>query len=253
MNVKRERIDKLIVEHGFAESRSIAQRLVMAGEISVDGQLVHKSSDLYPEDCKITLAQGPKYVSRGGLKLEKALDSFTSVQVNGKTCVDIGASTGGFTDCLLQNGAVKVYAIDVGYGQLHQSLRTDARVVVMERTNIKDISGFGEDVGLVVVDVSFISLKRVLPVVIAWNKAVPLEMIALIKPQFEIGKKIAAAGKGVIRNEKDRQTAIDSVRAYALSLGMQIHGITESPIQGPKGNIEYLLHLSYNPDVKGKG
>jgi 23S rRNA (cytidine1920-2'-O)/16S rRNA (cytidine1409-2'-O)-methyltransferase len=253
MNAKRERIDKLIVAHGIAESRSIAQRLVMAGEISVDGQLVHKPSDQFPEDCQITLAQGPKYVSRGGLKLEKALDSFTTVQVEGKVCVDIGASTGGFTDCLLQNGAAKVYAIDVGYGQLHQSLRVDTRVVVMERTNIKDITGFGEEIGLVVIDVSFISLKRVFPVVIEWNQAAPLEIIALIKPQFEVGKKIAAAGKGVIRNEKDRQTAIDSVHAYAQSLGMQIHGITESPIQGPKGNIEYLLHLSYNPEVKGKG
>ena len=253
MKVKKERIDRIMVSQGISESRNIAQRLVMAGEVSIDGQLVHKPSDLFPEDCVINIANQPKFVSRGGLKLEKALSVFNEINVDGKICADVGASTGGFTDCLLQNGARKVYAIDVGYGQLHQSLRGRDDVVLMERVNVKNVDKLPEEIDLVTIDVSFISLSRVFPVIKDWNHEKWMDVIALIKPQFEVGKKIAAAGKGVIHHEKDRQKAIDAVIDSAEKTGFVNHRISESPIQGPKGNIEYLLHLSYNPKVKEDG
>jgi 23S rRNA (cytidine1920-2'-O)/16S rRNA (cytidine1409-2'-O)-methyltransferase len=247
MKLKKDRIDRIMVLQGICESRNIAQRLVMAGEVSVDGQLVYKPSDQYPEDCAIILANQPKYVSRGGLKLEKALAVFEEVEVEGKVCADVGASTGGFTDCLLQNGARVVYAIDVGYGQLHQSIREHKDVIVMERVNIKKVDTLPEEIDLVAIDVSFISLSRVFPIIKNWNKEKLMRVIALIKPQFEVGKKVAAAGKGVIHHEKDRQKAIDAVIDSAEHDGFINLGIIESPIQGPKGNIEYLLYLAYNP------
>ncbi len=253
MKVKKERIDRIMMAQGICESRNIAQRLVMAGEVSVDGQLVHKPSDLFPPDCAITIANQPKYVSRGGLKLEKALSEFNKIEVRGTVCVDIGASTGGFTDCLLQNGAGLVYAIDVGYGQLHQSIRERADVIVMERVNIKNVDKLPQEIDLVTIDVSFISLTRVFPIIKHWNQEKLMHVIALIKPQFEVGKKVAAVGKGVIHHEKDRQKAINAVKDFAGKTGFNQHGVIESPIQGPKGNIEYLLHLSYNPKVLDDG
>ncbi len=253
MTSKKQRIDKLMVDKGMIESRNKAQRLVMAGEVFVDGELVHKPSDQFAVDCTVTIANKPKYVSRGGLKLEKALEVFDEINVTDSVCADIGASTGGFTDCLLQYGAKRVYAIDVGYGQLHIKLREHHKVIVMERTNIKAISKLPEEINLAVVDVSFISLKRVFPVIKGWNIENVLHVIALIKPQFEVGRKIAAAGKGVIRHEKDRKKAIKDVRDAASESAFKIHSMAESPMHGPKGNIEYLLHLSYNPKGRDDG
>ena len=253
MSKKKQRIDILLADRGITESRNIAQRLVMAGEVFVDGQLVHKPSEQFAENCQITLAAQPRYVSRGGLKLEKAFADFNDIEIENKICADVGASTGGFTDCLLKKGARKVYAIDVGYGQLHQSLRGHDDVVVMERINIKKVATLPDEIDIVTIDVSFISLDRVFPIIKNWNKEKEMTVIALIKPQFEVGKKIAAEGKGVIRKQKNRQQAIDAVRTQAIGLGYKIHNMTESPIQGPKGNIEYLLHLSYNPKITKEG
>jgi len=252
VNAKKERIDKLMVYQGLSESRNLAQRLIMAGEVFVDGQLVYKPSDSFPFNARITIASQPQYVSRGGIKLEKAFSEFKDIPVKGSVCADVGASTGGFTDCLLQNGALKVYAIDVGYGQLHQSMRDNNAVIVMERTNVKSLVLLPEPIDIVTIDVSFISLGRVFPVIKKWNQEKLMYVIALVKPQFEVGRKIAAVGKGVIRLEKDRQRALDSVIEMAGVEGYQIHGYTESPIQGPKGNVEYLLHLTYNPKGKYK-
>jgi len=245
--MKKQRIDILIVEQGLAESRNKAQRLVMAGEVLVNGQMVHKASELFSPDCEVTITNKPRYVSRGGYKLEKAINSFTLGDLNGLVCADIGASTGGFTDCLLQNGVKKVYAIDVGYGQLHQSLRDNPRVIEMERNNIKAIAELPDEIDLVVIDVSFISLKRVLPVIMGWNKTKAMRLVALVKPQFEVGKKIAAAGKGVIRKEEDRIKVLKEITKFSIDSGFKLIDETVSPIKGPKGNIEYLMYLKYNP------
>ncbi|MCD6356615.1 MAG: TlyA family RNA methyltransferase [Anaerolineaceae bacterium] len=244
--MKKERIDILMVKMGLVESRNKAQRMIMAGEISANGQKVHKPSEKFALSSEISIAAKPKYISRGGLKLEKALKEF-SIDVKGKICVDIGASTGGFTDCLLQNGAVRVYAIDVGYGQLHQSLRGNSAVINMERTNIKDVSTLREKIDLITIDVSFISLKKIFPIMKKWTNDKKIDIIVLIKPQFEVGRKIAAKGKGVIRNEKDRQQAVNNVLSAAQREGFEFHGITESPIKGPKGNVEYLAFFSFFP------
>jgi 23S rRNA (cytidine1920-2'-O)/16S rRNA (cytidine1409-2'-O)-methyltransferase len=241
--MKKERIDILLVEMGLAESRSLAQRLIMAGEVLADSQQVSKPSQIYPVDTRITIKNKPKFVSRGGYKLEKALIEFGFNDLEGKVCVDVGASTGGFTDCLLQFGAKKVYAIDVGYGQLNDRLRKDDRVVVMERTNVKDVEDFPELINLVVVDASFISLKSILPILTKWNFMDRLELIALIKPQFEAGKSEAARGKGVIRSAEIQQRVIEEVIESAQGLGFQHHQTIESPIEGPKGNKEFLVYL----------
>jgi len=248
--MKKQRIDILMANSGLAESRNKAQRLVMAGEVRVDGQLVHKSSELFDSSCHITIKSKPKYVSRGGLKLEKAITEFNINDIVGGICVDIGASTGGFTDCLLQNGAEKVYAVDVGFGQLHQSLRKNQRVIEMERMNVKDVKDFPEPIDLVTIDVSFISLKRVLPLVRNWCKHKKLRVIALIKPQFEVGRKIAAKGKGVIRSDRDRQKVVNDILSTAREEGFNVLGVTESPIKGPKGNVEFLTYLIFDP-LKG--
>ena len=250
--MKKQRIDILIANSGLADSRNKAQRLVMAGEVRVDGQLVHKSSELFDPSCNIVIKNKPKFVSRGGLKLEKAIAEFNINDIGGKICVDVGASTGGFTDCLLQNGAEKVYAVDVGFGQLHYSLRKNPKVIVMERLNVKDVKGFPEPVELVTIDVSFISLKRVLPIIKSWYKAgKTMRVIALIKPQFEVGRKIAAKGRGVIRSEKDRQKVVKEILSAAQAEGLKVLGVTESPIKGPKGNVEYLLYSTFDP-LKGE-
>lgn len=245
--MKKQRIDILLTNSGLVESRNKAQRLVMAGEVKVDGQLVHKSSELFNPSCHITIKSKPKYVSRGGLKLEKAITEFRIDDIMGKICVDIGASTGGFTDCLLQNGAEKVYAVDVGYGQLHQSLRNNPRVVEMERVNVKNVKGFPEPIELVTIDVSFISLKRVFPIVKSWCNQKNIRVIALIKPQFEVGRKIAAKGKGVIHSDKERKKVVKDILSTVRDEGFNVLGVAESPIRGPKGNIEFLLYLIFDP------
>jgi 23S rRNA (cytidine1920-2'-O)/16S rRNA (cytidine1409-2'-O)-methyltransferase len=241
--MNKKRIDILMVERGVAESRSLAQRLIMAGEVLADGQLVFKASQTFPEDVQIKIKRKPRFVSRGGYKLERALIEFGFYDLTGKICVDVGASTGGFTDCLLQHGAERVYAVDVGYGQLHDSLRNSQKVVVMERTNVKNVEGFPEPIDLVVIDASFISLKIILPIIKKWDVENNLNLIALIKPQFEAGRKEAARGKGVIRSEKIRLRVIGEVIEFAQALGFIYHQTIESPIEGPKGNKEFLVYL----------
>ena len=240
--MKKKRIDVLLVERGLAESRNLAQRLVMAGEVRVAGEMIHKPSMQVAEDAPIEVKARPKYVSRGGLKLEAALTAFT-VDVNGKVCADVGASTGGFTDCLLQNGAEKVYAIDVGYGVLHWRLRQDPRVVLMERTNARYLESLPELVDLATIDASFISLSLILPAVIGWFEESHGQVIALIKPQFEAGRKAAAEHAGVIKDRAVHLGVLIAVLADAKELGLWPVGLIPSPIQGPKGNVEFLVDL----------
>ncbi|MDO9545990.1 MAG: TlyA family RNA methyltransferase [Pelolinea sp.] len=245
--MKKQRIDILLVNSGIVESRNKAQRMVMAGEVEVEGQLVHKPSELFAPHCNISLRSKPKYVSRGGLKLEKAIKEFQIDDIEGMICVDIGASTGGFTDCLLQNGAKKVYSIDVGFGQLHQSLRDDPRVVEMERVNVKNVVSIPDPVDLVTVDVSFISLKRVLPIIKLWANKKIITVIALIKPQFEVGRILAAKGKGVVRDKTERDKVVEGILSFAKDEGFDALSVTESPITGPKGNVEFLAYLLFDP------
>ena len=240
--MKKQRIDILLVERGLAESRNRAQRLVMAGEVRVAGEMVHKSSTQVPMNAKIEVKQRPKYVSRGGKKLAAAVEAF-NLDVSGKICADVGASTGGFTDCLLQNGAAKVYAIDVGYGLLHWKLRNDPRVVVMERTNARYLDELPEPVSLVTIDASFISLVLILPAVYDWFGDENGQVIALIKPQFEAGRKAAAKHAGVIKDEDVHQQVIEETLLNASTLGFVPVGLIPSPIKGPKGNVEFLVDL----------
>lgn len=240
--MKKKRIDILLVEKGLVESRSLAQRLVMAGQVRVDGEMMHKSSTQVQENAHIEVLQGPKYVSRGGKKLEAAIDSF-NISVEGKICADVGASTGGFTDCLLQNGAQKVYAIDVGYGLLHWKIRQNPRVVVMERTNARHLDHLPESVDLVTIDASFISLALILPSVKAWYKGDEGQIIALIKPQFEAGRKAAAIHAGVIKDDAVHHQVLVETLTEAIALGLFPAGLIASPIKGPKGNVEFLVDL----------
>lgn len=239
----KERLDILLVNHKIAESRSLAQKLIMAGDVLVNGQVVYKPSQAFDGSVVIRIKQKPRYVSRGGLKLEKALHEFGLENLSGQICVDVGASTGGFTDCLLQHQAEKVFAVDVGYGQIHQSLRNSSKVIIMEKTNVREIQSLPEQVALVTIDVSFISLKTVLPIIKSWVNDSDIQVIALAKPQFEAGRKEAAKGKGVIRSEEIRLAIIEDLIEYAKSIGINYQGYTDSPILGPKGNKEFLLYL----------
>lgn len=241
--MKKMRIDVLLVERGLAESRNRAQRLVMAGEVRVDGEMVHKSSAQVDPNAEITIRQRPKFISRGGNKLAAAMDAF-DVDVVGKICADVGASTGGFTDCLLQNGAEKVYAIDVGYGLLHWKLRKDPRVVVMERTNARYLESLPEKVDLVTIDASFISLNLILPAVRGWFEGSDGQVIALIKPQFEAGRKDAAVHAGVIKDEDVHRRVLEDTLAEGIELGFTPVGLIASPVVGPKGNVEFLVDWS---------
>ena len=241
------RLDVLLVEKGLAPSRSMAQRLTMAGEVLVDGQVASKPGQAVSEDTRISLKARPPYVSRGGEKLLGALEAFSMKDLQGMTCVDVGASTGGFTDCLLQHGAAKVYAVDVGYGQLHEKMRKEPRVVVMERTNARNIKGFPDDIDMVTVDASFISLKILLPVIKTWAKQESIQVIALIKPQFEVGRELAARGKGVIRDKRIHDAVVEDIRSFARDEGFSINGVIQSPLIGPKGNKEFLIKLRLNP------
>lgn len=238
------RVDLLLVERGMVESRSQAQRLVMAGQVRVNGQVVAKSSVSIPRNSELTIDAGPKYVSRGGEKLEAALEKF-EIKIMGQVCADVGASTGGFTDCLLQNGAKKVFAIDVGQGILHWKLRQDKRVVVMEGTNARYLESLPEQVDIITIDASFISLKTLLPVVKNWFHSQGGELIALIKPQFEAGRKEASRGKGVIRDSEIHKRVLIEVLSFAQEQEFSINELIQSPLVGPKGNIEFLAHLQY--------
>ena len=246
--MKKKRIDLLLVERGLAESRNRAQRLVMAGEVRVDGEMVHKSSMQVSEDARVEVKQRPKYVSRGGYKLAAAIEAFQVSAVD-KVCADVGASTGGFTDCLLQNGAVKVYAIDVGYGLLHWGLRQDDRVVVMERTNARYLDALPEQVDLVTIDASFISLGLILPAVRGWFAGSGGQTIALIKPQFEAGRKAAAVHAGVIKDDSVHKQVLEETLTKAKDIGFFPFGLIPSPILGPKGNVEFLVDLRLKSPV----
>ena len=249
----KTRLDVLLVERGLAESRAKAQALIMAGQVRVADQVTLKPATAVSTDSVLTVDSGPRFVSRGGEKLDAALEAF-GIDVAGLVCVDVGASTGGFTDCLLQRGAAKVYAIDVGKGILHWKLRNDPRVIVMEETNARYIESLPEPVSFVTVDASFISLKILLPVVRKWVSTSPRfalpkgegEIIALIKPQFEAGKKDVARGDGVIRDlEIHRQVLID-ILDFAQKEEFTIRGLIKSPLLGPKGNVEFLVWLVGN-------
>ena len=243
MKIKK-RLDVLLTELGHAENRTKAQAVIMSGLVYVNGQKADKPGVSYEETVAIEVRTGGcPYVSRGGLKLEKALRDF-GVKPEGYVCSDSGASTGGFTDCLLQQGAKKVFAIDVGYGQLDWKIRSDPRVVVMERTNVRYVTPeqLGEPLDLSVVDVSFISLKIVLPVIKTFLKPEG-QVLCLIKPQFEAGKE-KVGKKGVVRDPKTHVEVLDDFVALADSLGFTILGLTFSPVKGPEGNIEFLGHLT---------
>lgn len=239
--MQKIRLDLLLVERGLAESRAKAQAIIMAGQARVNGQVVNKASAAFAESVILTIDAGPRFVSRGGEKLLGALAAFP-VNVAGMTAVDVGASTGGFTDCLLQHGAAKVYAIDVGKGILHWKLRNDPRVVVMEETNARHVERLPEPVTLVTIDASFISLKVLLPVVQAWLEA-PGDVIALVKPQFEAGRQEVRRGKGVIRNAEVHRSVLQEVLAFAQAQGFGLRGLLRSPLLGPKGNTEFLAWL----------
>jgi 23S rRNA (cytidine1920-2'-O)/16S rRNA (cytidine1409-2'-O)-methyltransferase len=244
----RRRLDIAVVERGLAETRARAQALIGGGAVAVNGEAVTRAGAPVGPDDKLTLLREPvPYVSRGGLKLAHALSEFR-LHVAGKVALDVGASTGGFTDVLLQAGARRVYAVDVGYGQLAWTLRNDARVVVMERTNIRALERLPEPVELAVADVSFISLRLVLPVVA--RLLVPDgEAVVLIKPQFEAGKG-QVGKKGVVRDPTVRAQAIKAVLDDAARGGWRLLGLTRSPVRGPAGNIEFLAHLSRNQELE---
>lgn len=239
----KERLDTLVVQKGLAASRERAKAMIMAGQVYVDGRKTDKAGTLVPETAVVTVSgRDLGYVSRGGLKLAKALEVF-GIGLAGKIVADIGASTGGFTDCALQNGAAKVYAIDVGYGQLAWSLRTDLRVINMERTNIRDVTpaDLGEPINFATVDVAFISLDKVLPVV-RTLLAPAGEAVTLVKPQFEAGKE-KVGKRGVVKDAAVHREVILRIVAVARELGFTPVGVTYSPVKGPEGNIEYLLYL----------
>ncbi|MDQ7028445.1 MAG: TlyA family RNA methyltransferase [Ardenticatenia bacterium] len=240
----KERLDVLLVRRGLAESRTRAQRLIMAGEVSVDGRAVAKPGVRVPLDAQVTVRRRPPYVSRGGLKLSAALDRF-GLHPAGLVVADVGASTGGFTDVLLQRGAARVYAIDVGYGQLAWKLRQDPRVVVMERTNARRVEALPEQVDLVTVDVSFISLRLILPSARKWLRT-DGDVIALVKPQFEAGREHVGKG-GVVWDPAVHRRVLRELSAWARSHRWRLLGMTASPLRGPAGNVEFFLWLSSDP------
>ena len=249
----KKRLDLLMVERALAPSREKAKAYIMSGDVYVDGQKEDKAGTMFKETVKIEVRGNTlPYVSRGGLKLEKAMNNF-GVSLDGKVCMDVGASTGGFTDCMLQNGAKKVYSVDVGYGQFAWKLRQDPRVVCMEKTNIRYVTPQDIDdvLDFASVDVSFISLTKVL------GPARELladggEMVCLIKPQFEAGRE-KVGKKGVVRDKSVHEEVIDKVVSFALSIGFSVLHLEYSPIKGPEGNIEYLVHLKKEAEAEQAG
>lgn len=245
--MKKIRLDQYLVQHGLLQSRERAKAMIMAGVVFVDEQKVDKAGEMIKEDARVEVrGHDIGYVSRGGLKLEKAMKVFP-LTPSGKVCMDIGASTGGFTDCMLQNGAVKVYAVDVGYGQLAWSLRTDARVVNMERTNIRNVTSdmLEEPIEFFSVDVSFISLHHIFPVAqrITTDEAMG---VCLVKPQFEAGRE--KVGKnGVVRDPATHCEVLCNAMRFAVENGFSVRGLDFSPVKGPEGNIEYLMFVQKDP------
>lgn len=239
----KKRLDVLLVEKGFAASREKAKAIIMSGIVFVDGQREDKAGSVFDEEKEIVIkGKTLKYVSRGGLKLEKAMKNF-DISLEGKVCMDVGASTGGFTDCMLQNGAVKVYSVDVGHGQLDWKLRNDERVVCMERTNMRYVTreDVEEPAAFVSIDVSFISLTKILPAVYQVLED-DGQVVALIKPQFEAGRE-KVGKKGVVRDRKVHKEVIEKICDFASTHGFRLLHLDYSPIKGPEGNIEYLLHM----------
>ncbi|MDD3481167.1 MAG: TlyA family RNA methyltransferase [Patescibacteria group bacterium] len=236
----KQRLDILVAEK-INVTRSKAQAIIMAGQVSIDGKIMDKPGAEIDDTKELEIKELFPYVSRGALKLEEAAKEF-KIDFKEKVVCDIGASTGGFTDYVLASGAKKVYAIDVGTGQLASKLREDKRVVVMEKTNIKDVRTLPEKIDIFVIDVSFISLKKVLPKTIEIESQA--EVVALVKPQFEVGKKVADKYKGIIRDTEIQLEVIRDIGQFAETLGFRVEGITESPIKGARGNREYLIYLS---------
>lgn len=236
----KERLDALLVRRGLAATREQARRLILAGQVRVEGRGGWKPGSRVAAEARLEVEAGPRYVSRGGLKLEAALARF-GVDPSGLVCLDVGASTGGFTDCLLQHGAARVYAVDVGHGQLHYRLRQDPRVVVMERTHARYLQSLPEKVDLSVVDVSFISLTLVLPAV-SRLLAPRGQVIALVKPQFEAGREKVERG-GVVRDRRTHRQVLERLAAAAAELGLGVAGLMPSPLRGPAGNVEFLVLL----------
>jgi 23S rRNA (cytidine1920-2'-O)/16S rRNA (cytidine1409-2'-O)-methyltransferase len=254
------RLDVLLLERGLAESRAKAQALIMAGQVRVNDQVALKPATAIDTKSTLTVDHGPRFVSRGGEKLDAALEAF-AIDVKGLVCADVGASTGGFTDCMLQRGAEKVYAIDVGKGILHWKLRNYARVIVMEETNARHVESLPEQVSLVTIDASFISLKILLPVVRNWFPSSPPllpqgegqrgeGLVALIKPQFEAGKKDVARGDGVIRDPEIHRQVLLDILSFAKNAGFGLRGLIKSPLLGPKGNAEFLAWLDLHSESK---
>jgi len=248
----KKRLDVLLVEKGLAESREKAKAIIMAGIVYVDNNKEDKAGATF-EETKLIEVRGNtlKYVSRGGLKLEKAMECF-GVELSGKVCMDVGSSTGGFTDCMLQNGGVKVYAVDVGHGQLAWKLRNDERVICMEKTNIRYVTheNIPEEIQFSSIDVSFISLTKVLlPVKNLLTE--DGEVVCLIKPQFEAGRE-KVGKKGVVRDKSVHKEVIEMVIEYAKSIGFYVINLDFSPVKGPEGNIEYLLHISLKEKTPGR-
>ncbi len=241
----RVRLDLRLVEIGLIESRNLAQRMIMAGSVRVDGQMVLKPSQMVTSEAILELVEKQKFVSRGGEKLEAALLAFHLTDLTRYSCADIGASTGGFTDCLLQHGAESVISVDSGHGDFHWKLRTDPRVTLMERTNARGVMSLPKIVQLVCVDVSFISLRILFPVIKGWFQQNGGSVITLIKPQFEAGREEADRGKGVIRDPEIHARVLRDVLAAAQSEGFGVKGLVISPLEGPKGNREFLAHLLF--------
>jgi len=240
------RLDVLLVERGLADSRAKAQALIMAGQVRVNDQVALKPATATDTKSTLKVDSGPRFVSRGGEKLEGALDTF-AIDVKGFVCADVGSSTGGFTDCMLQRGAAKVYAIDVGKGILHWKLRNDRRVVVMEETNARFVEALPETINFVTVDASFISLKVLLPTIKKWVSE-NTQLLCLIKPQFEAGKKDVSRGDGVIRNPEIHKQVLLDVLNYAKAEGFGLRGLVKSTLLGPKGNVEFLLWMDTHPN-----
>ena len=246
----KERLDVLLVNRGLAPSREKAKTMIMEGNVFVNNNREDKAGSTFPDDCNIEIhGKTLQYVSRGGLKLEKAMKHF-DISLDGKVCMDIGASTGGFTDCMLQNGAVKVYSVDVGYGQFAWKLRQDERVVCMEKTNIRYVTpdDIDDELDFASVDVSFISLTKVLIPARALRKD-NAEMVCLIKPQFEAGKD-KVGKKGVVRDKNVHQEVIQKIVDFAIENGFSVLNLEYSPIKGPEGNIEYLVHIRKTKDPR---
>lgn len=246
----KERLDVLLVSRGLASSREKAKTMIMEGNVFVNNNREDKAGSTFPEDCQIEVrGKTLQYVSRGGLKLEKAMTHF-GITLEGKICMDIGASTGGFTDCMLQNGASKVYAVDVGYGQFAWKLRQDERVVCMEKTNIRYVTPkqIGDALDFASVDVSFISLTKVLGPAKELLKE-DGQMVCLIKPQFEAGRE-KVGKKGVVRDKSVHEEVIEKVISFALETGFSIYNLEYSPIKGPEGNIEYLVYIGRSEEPK---